>query len=652
MDSTMDIRRTLARCAVAALAASLAGCGGGGGSPADVVPGPQPVPVAENEPNRFLLFPNPQMQPDGSFQTAAQEYAEAYYRAIDPLNERDTLAKYKAKNGFETGTGSEINVIFGDRRDLGYGRNMHAHHNADGTVAFYVENFNIQAGAAYGYTPLNLEAAIVRDTKWHVGTNAIEFTPGPNGGVPFLKFYNFNAEGVRQFSVNLDNRGPKAMPGPCITCHGGRGDALTPPDSTGQKRFNLVQNAVSQARGDVQARLHAFEPDVFDFSTRPGWSRPEQEAKIKTINTWILCSYPIAAPSTLPEDACRRPTGPSEWQATSSAALIKRAYGGDGLPSATFRDEFVPSSWEAAGQTTLYREVVATSCRTCHALRGTNAQSDIDFDSYEKFASYADRIKAHLIDRGNMPLARIHYNAFWEDPVRPGLLADFLQAQGFTVRDSAGNVLRPGRPLADPGPDRVALPGSVRLSGENSLYANGYAWTLVSGPAGGAIADASSARATLTAPAMGTYVVQLVVSNGTVQSAPAQFRVVVTTGLVPAPADIRFADIKAVMQAPGSCTGCHSPAGPSPRPPVYYTNEDRNGDGTVGDATDERWFYEEVRSRINFTELGASPLLRKPSNNHHGGRLITGFDTSRPPGDPARARYDLFANWILNGAPF
>ena len=34
-----------------------------------------------------------------------------------------------------------------------------------------------------------------------------------------------------------------------------------------------------------------------------------------------------------------------------------------------------------------------------------NAQSDIDFNSYEKFVSYADRVKTHVFDRGNMPLA-------------------------------------------------------------------------------------------------------------------------------------------------------------------------------------------------------------------------------------------------------
>ena len=59
-----------------------------------------------------------------------------------------------------------------------------------------------------------------------------------------------------------------------------------------------------------------------------------------------------------------------------------------------------------------------------------------------------------------------------------------------------------------------------------------------------------------------------------------------------------------------------------------------------------------MRSRINFTEIAASPLLRKPSNNHHGGLFQAGFDTSAVPGDNARRNYDLFLNWILNGAPF
>ncbi len=635
---------------LAALLLGLAGCGGGGGGNSnDVHLGDKPAPPEVLGPKSFLLFPNPQLLADGSNQTDSAAYTQAYYDAIDPTGARDTFAKWKTANGFGDGTGTEINVVFGDQKDLGYGRRMTARRKADGTLAFYVENYLIQAGAGYTYSPLNLQAAIVRDPAAFIGINAIEFSPGPNGGASFPKFFNFNAQtGVRASAVDLDGRGLKGMPGPCITCHGGRGDALTPADSSGKPRFNLVQNGASQTRGDVQAHMHHFEVDSFGFSDAAGFTRADQEAKLKTMNQWILCTYPIPAAATpAPEDGCRRTANASEWQGTA-ATLIKQAYGGDGMPSAAFSGSFVPQEWVTAGQTTLYQNVVQPSCRTCHILRGSAGNSDLDFTSYAKFSSYSDRIKAHLIDRGNMPLAKLVFDHFWAGP-GPDSVATMLEGQGFTARASTGAVLVPGRPVADPGPDRTVPQGATALSAAMSLYATGYTWSIVSGPSGATLSSTSGATTTFTATANGSYVVQLVASNGSLQSPPAQLTLVVNSGLTPAPANIRFADIKGAIQG-GICTNCHSPTGQLPRPPLFYVNYDRNGDGVV-DATDDDWFYAELRSRINFTDIVASPLLRKPSGHHHGGLLQGGFDTTQPPGNPARANYDLFLNWILNGAP-
>jgi mono/diheme cytochrome c family protein len=651
----MNFTRLFACISATAGALLVASCSGGG-SPGDVRPGANTGIAPTSGPDSFLLFPNPQVQADGSLQTDTPAYALAYYAAIDPNNAKDTLAKWKAANGFDSGTGTQVTVVFGDQRDLGYGRRMTARQNADGTLAFFVENYLVNAGAAYAYSPLNLEAAIVRDPNSFLGINAIEFSPGPAGGVSFAKFFNFSAvTGQRETAVDLDGRGDKAMPGPCITCHGGRGDALTPPDSTGKPRFNLVQNSVSQARGDVQARLHPFEADAFQFSSTPGFTRAEQEAPIKTINRMILCSYPLPSPSNFPEDACRRPASQSEWQG-SAAVLIKAFYGGDGLPSPTFSDTYVPPSWQAAGQTTLYRSVIQPSCRTCHLMRGTGAQSDIDFATFEKFQAYADRTRALVDDRGDMPLAKIVYEAFYASS-RPETLAGFLQDQGLAARDSAGVALKPGRPVADPGPDRVIKQGLTRLSAAGSLYASAYAWSIVSGPngatpaTGATLTDVNAAQPTFNATADGTYVLSLVASSGSAQSTPKQVRLVVDSTLAPAPSAIRFSDIKSVMQTGNACTSCHSATGSLPRPPVFYTNYDRNGDGIAGDATDDAWFYAEVHGRINFTDIAASPLLRKPSGNHHSGSRLAGFDTSAAPGQPVRANYDLFLNWILNGAP-
>jgi hypothetical protein len=144
-------------------------------------------------------------------------------------------------------------------------------------------------------------------------------------------------------------------------------------------------------------------------------------------------------------------------------------------------------------------------------------------------------------------------------------------------------------------------------------------------------------------------VLSLVASNGSAHSAPKLLSLVVQSGLTPDPSAIRFSDIKAALQDGQECQGCHAPASPL-HPPIAFTSYDRDGDGAIG-PTDDAWFYAEVRSRINFTEIAASPLLQKPSGHHHFGSLGKGFDTTLAPGQPGRAKYDLFQNWILNGAP-
>ena len=123
------------------------------------------------------------------------------------------------------------------------------------------------------------------------------------------------------------------------------------------------------------------------------------------------------------------------------------------------------------------------------------------------------------------------------------------------------------------------------------------------------------------------------------QSAPALLTIEVNN--LPSPL---FIDVKAVLMAPrgaGTCTTCHMVGGPAP---VAFTDIDRNGDLVIGDATDDLWFYTEVRGLVNFTDVGASPLLRKPSGRHHKGGQPTGFDASAAPGQAARVDYDLILN--------
>jgi PKD repeat protein len=470
---------------------------------------------------------------------------------------------------------------------------------------------------------------------------------GSAANAKFAKFYNFSsADGTRQHFVDLDGKGRKAMPGPCITCHGGRGDPLTPDEGTPAKpRFPLVENSVSRKRGDVQARLHGMNVGSFGYSAQPGFSRAEQEAKLKDFNQWILCSYPLPAASMLAEDQCRPVAGANEWQGTA-AELIKAWYGGPGMSQGTFADTYVPSGWNT--NPSLYTEVVAPYCRTCHILRGTANQNDIDFTTLLKFQIYADRIKSHVFDRGNMPLAFIVYDDFWKSSA-PNTLANFINPliAPQTATDASGAALRPGRPIADPGPSRMVRTGAnAILTGENSLFATSYNWTLVFGSA--TITNPNSMIATFNAGSPGSYTVQLTVGNGA--GTNSKDITITVDNSFPDPSTLRFAQVKNVLQnvvhkASVKCTDCHVTPAVSPTPPIFYNTFDRNGAGGA-DTTDDTWFLKELRGRVNLTEIQASPLLRKPSGNHHAGNDPLDLTTTA-----GLRNYSIFYNWILAGMP-
>ena len=604
--------------------------------------------------DRFLLFPNPIVETSGNFQTNTNAFAQAYYSAVDPLGERNTLAAWKNKNQFGT-AGQEFVAVFRDVRDLGYGRRMTGRRNADGTIAFFVENYNVSTVPG-GYSSVNVDAARVRDAQWHVGTNGIEWSCDPQP-TPctrmFAKYYNFDpATGQRQNMLNLDGRGQKAMPGICINCHGGRGDPLTP-----QPSYALVANSVTQQRGDTLGKLQPFHVDSFEWSATPGFTRADQEATLKTFNQWVLCTYPGGGTVSGTWGSCTQPTAdPNEWQATS-APMVEDWYGGSGMPSAQFSDTYIPAGW--AGNTALYQQVVAPYCRTCHIMRGTLDEDDIDFMTEAKFQSYADRIKVHAFDRGNMPLAFLVYQDFWRSTA-PATLAAYIDSVlgAGTATTASGAAKQPGRPIADPGPVRMVQAGTnAPLSGADSLFATSYSWAVTSSPPGGdaIITNASSSAASYFATVPGTYTVRLTVASGS-QTDSKTVDITVDSSF-PNPASIKFAHVLDVLRnnphgGSQNCTtgGCHDVIGGAP-PIVYAQNVDRDGVGGAGTATDEIWFLSELRGRANLTEIAASPLLRKPTGNHHAGNSPIDLTLVGAPGLAALTSFSKLYYWIVNGMP-
>lgn len=646
--------------------------------------------------------------------------AKAYYRAIDPDDTRTTLEDWQEANGFGQPCGAidpcEVHVIFRDTKDLGYGRDMYARKNDDGSFAVYVRNFRVDAISGQQYSTLNLDAAVANNTdparqssiQWHFGSNAIEFSTYPygvdepsedyaadnlpggvyatnDGSAPmFAKFFTFRPDDVndpntterRLDVVNLDGRGDKSMPGPCIACHGGMSRPLLP----GGELPAPIPGGIP---GDTQSQMQVVEVSTVTFSGVPGWTCEDIVAGIHFINQGVLSTYGQARAQYGDSDPNNQRLG--YWQPEFAAELIKGWYGD--LAGAADPDDFtiepapgdsdydaaeqcdylinnfydyVPPGWRPdpntgtppAGADDLFREVIAPNCMVCHSRRGVNlgpndqegVRQDIDFSSYERFIRHAEQVERFIFHKGVMPLGLLNFDAFWDNsaPGRAELLASHLPE--FGSFDDNGSVQKPGRPYAViAAPRNTNVP--VIVSAEGSSFADNYRWSIVNPVVGATLDGADTARPVFNAPP-GDHTLRLIVSKDEQQSEPVTVDIFVDTSL-PLPSSLRFVpDIRDVLQNPPTdCDSCHSPEvlGGVPGIPVFYVERD---DLPAEYQNEGRDLYLEVLQRINFKEPLESPLLRKPSGNHHFGGLRPGFDLE---GD--RSNYDLFLNWVLNGAP-
>ena len=635
----------------------LLGCSNGGdnnspGNGDNNSPGDE---VTLSTPDSFLQFFNQYDDPG----LEAVVYAQAYYAAIDPGNKRDTLNKFISHH--ENDGSDWIHVIFRDTQDLGYGRDMYMreHNNENGCpeIAFYVRNFVVAPVPGFDYGPLNLEAAINNDTNFHFATNAIEVSRADDDvactGPRFLKFFTYAPTGERLLFADIDGRGVKAMPQICVSCHGG---ILRPLDSNRNFTTTYADDTVI---GDTKSRLMPFSVDTFEFSNTPGFTRAELEQNLKIMNDTILSTY---VPAENPPGSTA-----GEWQGTFARKILEGHYTdpASGQPSQTYISDFVPDGWKSsmvagrpANTDRLYREVVIHHCIVCHAVRGTdlgpdsnslpNRQGmDIDFETWEKFASYAEDIARLVFDEGRMPLSLLNFETFWEDPDKPALLASFIAplVSDFNTKyvNADGSIKRPGRPIAHAGLDRLVPPNTpITLNGGSSLFASQFRWEVVTRPNNSSptLAQATSLTPVFTTDTVGTYELSLTVSNDGGMSHTDMVTLEVDAGATD-PSLIRFADVKRILQ--GDCVACHAAQGGVAGIPVWFTD--------MQSASSSLSLYQQVRARVNLADVPRSLLLTKPSGLHHFGGQRSGFDISNPVGSPARENYDLFVNWIYAGAP-
>ncbi|MEO6712913.1 MAG: hypothetical protein ABIM89_05730 [Mycobacteriales bacterium] len=277
--------------------------------------------------------------------------ANAGCDALGNMQAPITLADWIRKNSF--GTPSDVSATYVNKRDLNLVRRMVGTQTAD-RIAFYVCNSPGPDGSTQTEIDDTIATGLGDDNR--VACVAMEYSsvPGVNGDRPFTQFYTFGPTGSLLLSINLDGRGEKYMPGSCIACHGG---------STYNGRFP-EQDPVSPYVG---ARFLPFDTGNYLFSSKSAYTEASQSESIYRLNALVVGTEGNPASCTTDRSTC-----------TPTTRLIAGWYAaGHVLDKA-----YVPPQWQAAAAVQpdaddFYREVVGTSCRTCHVALGAN----FDWDS-------------------------------------------------------------------------------------------------------------------------------------------------------------------------------------------------------------------------------------------------------------------------------
>jgi len=215
-------------------------------------------------------------------------------------------------------------------------------------------------------------------------------TPGVNNGQPFVRFLIFGPEGTLLPSVNLDGRTEKYVPGTCVVCHGGdHYQGRFPEDGSGF--------------ANIGGHFLPYDTGNFEFSTKPGFTEPDQEEAIYHLNQNVLQAGPTQAEIELING----------WYASSH----------------TLDKNYLPVSWQGLGTvySDFYTHVIARSCRGCHVaqIEGFNYDHEynVDENNYQSpfFVIPSDEFNRTVCGGGHtsawreftMPNSLVTFNRFW-----------------------------------------------------------------------------------------------------------------------------------------------------------------------------------------------------------------------------------------------
>ncbi len=233
-----------------------------------------------------------------------------------------TLAQWKQMKGF-TAQDEAAAVAFYNPQEFGLGRRGVCHAEGstpeDITMACCVAKYGHVGGPVVEALDDTVHDEAVGDTV------CMEYTPGPEGP-RIVKFLAFTPEGDLTPTTYFDTSGPKRVPGVCGHCHG--------------RTQDWKENG-----GDQGGRFVFFDAPAYAYAHwAPGWSKPEQEERLRALNRLVKLTHGNTGPYAEYIDSLYHPDVDTPGATTSTP---------DPLPG-----------WLTHAQA--YNQVVRPNCRTCH----------------------------------------------------------------------------------------------------------------------------------------------------------------------------------------------------------------------------------------------------------------------------------------------
>ena len=336
-----------------------------------------------------------------------------YYRALGAVKDCDAQGRmvepisfddWKRQHLFKPyGTiNGEVAANYINKMDLNLVRRMVATQSGPNDIAFYVCN---HPGPERGDSQSEVDAVLdtgLADEK-RVACVAMEWStlPGVNGNRPFTKFLTFAPDGSLIPSVNLDGRGEKFIPGTCVACHGG-----------------TQYNGRFAEKGNPSPYLGAgflpFDTGNYLFGSNAALGEPAQSASFHALNQLVRGT---------------------ETSADSAVSRLVQGWYADG--SKTLNKAYVPDIWmtadalpQTAGAARFYREIVGSSCRTCHVSLGPRFDWDSTLLTPSRARSHVCGGTADIAINASMPNALTSRDRVSErveaDPALAALMTSFL----------------------------------------------------------------------------------------------------------------------------------------------------------------------------------------------------------------------------------